>query len=113
MSSSEDVRRSYDEVANEYARRMFDELAGKPVDRQLLDRFADETRGSGFVADVGCGPGHVARYLHERGIRLTRAREYQTDGSASNASVGVRPRQTSALPRPSDAYANRMCGLGT
>jgi hypothetical protein len=40
MSSSEDVRRSYDEVADEYARRIFDELAGKPLDRQLLDRFA-------------------------------------------------------------------------
>jgi SAM-dependent methyltransferase len=70
MSSSEDVRRSYDEVADEYARRIFDELAGKPLDRQLLDRFADEARGSGRVADVGCGPGHVARYLHERGIKV-------------------------------------------
>ncbi len=68
VTSSEDVRRSYDAIAEEYARRMFHELVGKPLDRQLLDRFADAVRGSGRVADVGCGPGHVARYLRERGV---------------------------------------------
>ena len=42
-------------------------LEHKPLDRHLLDRFAESARG-GLVADLGCGPGHVARYLHDRGI---------------------------------------------
>ena len=35
-----DVAMSYDVVADEYVRRIFEELEHKPVDRQLLDRFA-------------------------------------------------------------------------
>jgi SAM-dependent methyltransferase len=65
-----DVRESYDRVAPEYARRIFDELGHKPLDRQLLDRFAASVRGPWPVCDLGCGPGHVARYLHERGVQV-------------------------------------------
>src|SRR5690349_6768110 len=59
---------SYDLVAKQYAERFFDELDGKPFDRDLLDRFADVVRGRGKVCDVGCGPGQIARYLHARGV---------------------------------------------
>ena len=61
---------SYDAVAEEYVQRIYHELEGKPFDRALLDRFADRVRESGTVADVGCGPGHVARYLHGRGAQV-------------------------------------------
>jgi SAM-dependent methyltransferase len=61
---------SYDQVADEYARRIFDELRHKPLDRQLLDRFAERVREAGPACDMGCGPGHVARYLHERGVQV-------------------------------------------
>jgi ubiquinone/menaquinone biosynthesis C-methylase UbiE len=61
---------SYDLVADEYVRRIFDELRHKPLDRQLLDRFAASVRDIGPVCDLGCGPGHVARYLHERGVQV-------------------------------------------
>ena len=64
----EDTRTSYDRVAEEYARRIHDELAHKPIDRELLDRFAADLRGKGPVCDLGCGPGQVARYLHDRGV---------------------------------------------
>ena len=37
-----DCQDSYDHVADEYVRRIFDELQHKPLDRQLLDRFAAE-----------------------------------------------------------------------
>jgi SAM-dependent methyltransferase len=57
---------SYDRVADEYVRRIADELRHKPLDRQLLDRFATSI-GAGPVCDMGCGPGHVARYLHQQG----------------------------------------------
>ncbi|MFN0021122.1 MAG: class I SAM-dependent methyltransferase [Pirellulaceae bacterium] len=61
---------SYDAVADEYVRRIFDELQHKPFDRQLLDRFAASVREKGPVCDMGCGPGQVARYLHERGVEV-------------------------------------------
>ncbi len=62
------VRASYDRVAAEYAERIAGELADKPFDRALLDRFADLVRPLGAVCDVGCGPGHVAAYLYTRGL---------------------------------------------
>ena len=61
---------SYDLVADEYVRRIFDELHHKPLDRQLLNRFAARVHDVGPACDMGCGPGHVARYLHERGIQV-------------------------------------------
>lgn len=64
-----DVAGSYDRVADEYVQHIFDELQHKPLDRQLLDRFAT-TVGDATVCDVGCGPGHVARYLQERGVSV-------------------------------------------
>jgi SAM-dependent methyltransferase len=65
---ADEVRRSYDRLAAPYAERLFGELAGKPLDRALLACFAEQVRGLGPVADVGCGPGHVARHLHETGL---------------------------------------------
>ncbi|HZU45440.1 MAG TPA: class I SAM-dependent methyltransferase [Terriglobales bacterium] len=64
------VRESYDNIADEYARRISDELRHKPIDRELLDRFANEVRGRGDVCDMGCGPGHVARYLKDAGVSV-------------------------------------------
>ena len=64
------LRNSYDQVAVEYATRFFHELEHKPLDRALLDRFATEVRGLGPVCDMGCGPGHVAQYLQERGVHV-------------------------------------------
>jgi SAM-dependent methyltransferase len=61
---------SYDRIADEYVLRIFEELQHKPLDRQLLDRFAASVRDVGLVCDMGCGPGHVARYLHERGVQV-------------------------------------------
>ncbi len=63
-----DVRESYDSAASAYAEHLFHELDHKPLDRHLLDRYAEEVRGRGRVADVGCGPGHVTRYLADRGV---------------------------------------------
>ena len=60
-----EVQASYDRVAGEYARHIYDELRHKPLDRQLLDRFADRVKGAGVTCDLGCGPGQVARYLHD------------------------------------------------
>ena len=56
---------SYDRVAAEYDQRIGDELDHKPLERDLLDRFVASVEGR--ICDLGCGPGHVTRYLHERG----------------------------------------------
>jgi trans-aconitate methyltransferase len=66
-----DVERSYDRVAAEYAHRIYGELEHKPLDRQLLDRFAVEIQSLGPACDLGCGPGHVTHYLYERGVQVT------------------------------------------
>jgi SAM-dependent methyltransferase len=58
---------SYDAVAAEYAARIYDELRHKPFDRAQLDRLIERTRGLGLICDLGCGPGQVARYLHDHG----------------------------------------------
>jgi SAM-dependent methyltransferase len=65
---AQDTQNSYDRVAAEYAKRIYGELAGKPLDRQLLDRFAQTAQG--LICDLGCGPGHVARYLHDQGATV-------------------------------------------
>ena len=70
MADPSRTRDSYDTLAATYTERIFAELVGKPLDRHLLNRFAERVRDRGLVADLGCGPGHVARYLHERGVRM-------------------------------------------
>lgn len=62
------VRQSYDAVAEEYLECFRDELAGKPLDRALLACFAEEAEDGAPVADLGCGPGHVAAWLAGRGV---------------------------------------------
>ncbi|MFF9643751.1 class I SAM-dependent methyltransferase [Kitasatospora aureofaciens] len=63
------VRGSYDAVAEEYLERIGGELAHKVVDRALLGAVLEEAAG-GVVADLGCGPGHVAGWLAGQGARV-------------------------------------------
>jgi SAM-dependent methyltransferase len=66
----EGIRAAYDTVASAYADRFRDELEHKPLDRALLDVFAERVRGRGVVADLGTGPGQVARHLHRQGVEV-------------------------------------------
>jgi SAM-dependent methyltransferase len=59
------VRAGYSAVAGAYDRELRDELDAKPLDRALIGGFL-ELAGPGLIADVGCGPGHVTRYLAAR-----------------------------------------------
>ncbi|BFV55227.1 class I SAM-dependent methyltransferase [Kitasatospora sp. CMC57] len=63
------VRQSYDTVAEEYRRRIGDELARKPLDRALLRALLEQTDPGAPVADLGCGPGHVTGWLAAHGAR--------------------------------------------
>jgi SAM-dependent methyltransferase len=64
-----DVVAGYDMVAEEYATHFFDELSHKPFDCQLLTEFSQLTP-EGRICDMGCGPGHVARFLSELGLNV-------------------------------------------
>jgi len=73
----ERVRDSYDRVAEKYADELGGELTGKPMDRALLRCLAElvggveEGSGTGMIADLGCGPGHIAAYLAAQGVTTT------------------------------------------
>src|SRR5215469_15362925 len=63
------ARAAYDAIARAYHDQLGNELAGKPLDRALLEAFA-ELAGAGAIADVGCGPGHVTQFLSARNVRV-------------------------------------------
>ncbi|MHB2029767.1 MAG: class I SAM-dependent methyltransferase [Acidimicrobiales bacterium] len=61
---------SYDKVASEYAKRILHELDYKPLDRALLAALIEEIPSGSIIADVGCGPGHVAAWLASHGATV-------------------------------------------
>jgi SAM-dependent methyltransferase len=64
------TRHAYDTVAADYAALLSTELEEKPVQRAMLDLFAELVlaAGGGPVGDLGCGPGRVTGYLRRRGL---------------------------------------------
>ena len=64
------IQACYDAVSREYAARFADELTHKPLDQELLGRFASEVRGRGQVYDLGCGPGQTTAFLHDCGVSV-------------------------------------------
>lgn len=65
-----DTRSSYDTDASGYAEKVRGLLGEMPYLRASLSLFAELVHGGGGgpVADVGCGPGYVAGYLHDAGV---------------------------------------------
>ncbi|MFD9123592.1 class I SAM-dependent methyltransferase [Kitasatospora sp. NPDC059571] len=63
------TRDAYDSVAVLYSELFATELASRPLDRAMLDSFAElvQAGGGGPVGDLGCGPGWVTAYLRGRG----------------------------------------------
>lgn len=68
MDGHDSTRRSYDAVAEKYANGFRDELAHKPLDRALLNSLVEQTSPGTPIADLGCGPGHVAAWLACQGV---------------------------------------------
>ncbi|NNL65211.1 MAG: methyltransferase domain-containing protein [Myxococcales bacterium] len=63
------VRDAYDARAEEYTNLFLDDLDRVPLDREWLGAFARlVSPGAGVVADLGCGPGHVADRLAALGV---------------------------------------------
>jgi SAM-dependent methyltransferase len=79
------ARTAYDAVAALYADQFRDMLDDRPVERGLLAAFAEQVRHApaGPVADLGCGPGHIAAHLHGLGLPVL-----GVDQSAAMLAVG-------------------------
>lgn len=65
-----ELQQSYDDVARAYAEQFRDELEHKPFDRKMLDWLLGKTERLGTICDMGCGPGQIAGYIHERGANV-------------------------------------------
>ena len=65
-----EFRKSYDRVAADYAEQFKDELSKKPFDCRMLDRLFETVGGRETICDLGCGAGHIARYLKDRGATV-------------------------------------------
>jgi SAM-dependent methyltransferase len=99
---------SYDRIAPIYAEHFRDELVHKPLDRALLDALIELSGTSEPIADVGCGPGQVARYLHDRGANATGidlSPGMVTAAQAANPGLEFRQGTMLALPLDDDSLA--------
>lgn len=105
---SRPIRDGYDRLADEYARRIFNELRAKPLDRELLDRFAADVAGRGEACDMGCGPGQVARYLRDAGAAvfgLDLSPRMVAEARRLNPDIAFREGDMLALDLPDGALA--------
>jgi ubiquinone/menaquinone biosynthesis C-methylase UbiE len=64
----DNVRRSYDALAERYSAELGEELVYKPLDRALLAMLVEQLPPDTPIADLGCGPGHVAAWLSAQGV---------------------------------------------
>ncbi|MEY9993402.1 SAM-dependent methyltransferase [Streptomyces sp. V4I8] len=79
------TRTFYDAIAEDYATLFQDELANRPLERALLNVFAELVKGNGvdgggaggngvggngLVADLGCGPGRTTGRLAALGLNV-------------------------------------------
>jgi ubiquinone/menaquinone biosynthesis C-methylase UbiE len=65
------IASAYDTVAKEYAEAFFCEHEKKPMDCEILRRFAREIGDRPQVWDFGCGPGQTAQYLKNLGVEIS------------------------------------------
>lgn len=112
LDTNDSTLASYDLIASQYAQTFFHELSRKPFDRLLLDTFATRTRERGEVWDIGCGPGHVGRYLYERAIivcGLDLSEGMIACARQLNPDMPFRQGSMLALDTPADSLAGIVC----
>lgn len=64
------TRTFYDAVAEDYAALFERELVGRPLERAIIQVFAELVGGAGPVADLGCGPGRTTARLASLGVDI-------------------------------------------
>ena len=67
----DEVRASYDRVADAYVAMGAGDLGPEPWLRAALAAVAEQVRDLGPVLDVGCGPGHVTAHLAGLGLDVS------------------------------------------
>ncbi len=67
---NEETRKSFNLAAEKYYKLFKDEMKQKEYDRLLLDRFACNFNSKSAICDMGCGPGHITRYLFDKGLHV-------------------------------------------
>jgi ubiquinone/menaquinone biosynthesis C-methylase UbiE len=68
-ASTAELRDAHDVLSEWYAKNLVGVLERLPVERAMLDLFAEMTLDAGVeVADVGCGTGRLLPYLASRGL---------------------------------------------
>lgn len=68
-ASTQELRNAHDVLSHWYAKHLVGVLESMPVERAVLDLFAEMTLAVGVqVADVGCGTGRLLPYLASRGL---------------------------------------------
>lgn len=68
-TGTEELRDAHDVLSEWYAKNLVGVLERMPVERAMLDLFAELTLSLGTeVADVGCGTGRLLPYLAGRGL---------------------------------------------
>ncbi len=67
---NEETRKSFDLAAERYYELFKDEINQKEYDRVVLDKFASNFGSASIICDMGCGPGHITRYLFDKGLSI-------------------------------------------
>lgn len=66
----EQARESYNLAAEKYYEDFKDEMQQKEYDRRFLDVFSSHFGPESLICDVGCGPGHITKYVHDKGLNI-------------------------------------------
>ena len=66
----EKARKSYNLAAEKYYEDFKSEMKQKEYDRAFLDEFSSHFGPKATICDAGCGPGHITRYVHDKGLNV-------------------------------------------
>lgn len=69
MYSNNAVSEAYSLAAKAYSNEMLHELEGKNFDRLILTWFASQIPQGEVILEVGTGPGQIAGFLNQQGIK--------------------------------------------
>ena len=105
------MRLSYDVVAEDYGANIAGELSYKPLDRGLLVALVEQSERGWPIADIGCGPGHVASFLASHGataVGIDLSPEMIALARRSEAGVEFREGDMVALPATDGEFASAV-----
>ena len=63
MNTKKSINKAYDDAADDYAAKFWNELEHKNLDRIILRWLADQIPPSKRILEIGSGPGEVSGYL--------------------------------------------------